>query len=317
MKWVERFGEKLYLEIGGKLLDDLHASRVLVGFKPTVKIDMLRALNGKLEVIFCISSKHITSKKVRGETGITYAEEGLRVIAELRQRGIFVSSIVVTLYNHEKVVDEFIEKLKNSGEKVYVHTYTKGYPNDVDTIVSDEGYGANPYIETTRPIVVVAGSGACSGKLATCLSQMYHEYKRGVNCGYAKYESFPIWNLPLDHPINLAYEAATADVMDVNMMDFFHKQAYGIDAVNYNRDLEIFPVMKAIFEKIAGTTIYNSPTDMGVNKIGYGIINDRIVRKASKEEIKRRYEKGIKDFEAGKITGETLDRLKEIYNKVF
>ncbi len=313
---VERFDKKLYIEIGGKLLDDLHASRVLPGFKPDVKIKMLKSLKDKLEVIFCISAKHVEQKKVRGDYGITYADEGLRIIGELRKRGITVSAIVITLYKSGELIDNFIKKLKDMGEKVYIHTFTKGYPDDVKTIVSDEGYGANPYVPTTRPIVIVNGPGPCSGKLATCLSQMYHEYKMGIKAGYAKYESFPIWNLPLNHPINLAYEAATADIKDYNMIDTFHEKAYGISAVNYNRDMETFPVLRDILYKITGEEIYKSPTDMGVNKIGYAITNDKVVREASKREIIRRYEKAKAQVAEGKETQETLDRIAEIVDEL-
>jgi len=253
---IKKFDNKLYLEFGGKLFDDLHASRVLCGFDPNAKIKLLSTLKDNAEIIFCINANDIQRNKMRADFGITYGDEVLRVIDNLREYGIYVSSIVITQFVDQSQALAFKQKLENRGEKVYIHRLTKGYPNDVDTIVSDEGYGQNPYIETTRPLVVVTAPGPSSGKLATCLSQIYHEYKRGVKAGYAKFETFPVWNLPLKHPVNVAYEAATADIQDVNMIDYFHLEAYGEKTVNYNRDLAVFPVVRTIINKITGQELY-------------------------------------------------------------
>ena len=287
----ERFGlfDRLYLEIGGKLFDDSHASRVLPGFKSDAKISMFRELKDDLEIIFCISANDIERNKLRGEYGISYDNELVKLINLSRKQGFSVNSVVVTLYKNQVSVDKFIKKLERNGVKTYIHTFTKGYPTDVDTIVSDEGYGANSFIETTKPLVLVNAPGPGSGKLATCLSQIYHENKRGVNAGYAKFETFPVWNLPLRHPVNLAYEAATADLKDFNMIDPFHLESYGDMSVNYNRDVEIFPVLKSILFRATGKDIYKSPTDMGVNMIGNCIIDNDIVEVSSKKEIVRRY----------------------------
>lgn len=286
---IKKFDNKLYLEFGGKLFDDLHASRVLCGFDPNAKIKLLSTLKDDAEIIFCINANDIQRNKMRADFGITYGDEVLRVIDNLREYGIYVSSIVITQFVDQTQALAFKQKLENRGEKVYIHRLTKGYPNDVDTIVSDEGYGQNPYIETTRPLVVVTAPGPSSGKLATCLSQMYHEYKRGINAGYAKFETFPVWNLPLKHPVNVAYEAATADIQDVNMIDYFHLEAYGEKTVNYNRDLAVFPVVRTIINKITGKELYKSPTDMGVNMAGNCIIDNDACCEASKREIVRRY----------------------------
>ena len=268
-KIKERFNlfDKLYLEIGGKLFDDTHASRVLPGFKCDSKINMFKELKNDLEIIFCISANDIEKNKIRAEYGITYDVEVLRLIDNLRKQGFLINSVVITLYNEQPAVSKFIKKLELNNVKTYIHRPTKGYPTDVDVIVSEEGYGANPYIETTKKLVLVNAPGPCSGKLATCLSQLYHEHKLGVNAGYAKFETFPVWDLPLSHPVNVAYEAATADLKDVNMIDPFHLEEYNVKAVNYNRDVELFPVLKAILNKITGKDIYKSPTDMGVNMI--------------------------------------------------
>ena len=309
LKRIETFDNKLYLEFGGKLFDDLHAARVLPGFDPNVKTKILRNLKDKLEIIFCIGAPAIEKNKIRADFGITYGNELLRLMRNLRELGLKINSVVITQYNEQPAADIFRNQLERKGEKVYIHKLTKGYPNDVDTIVSDEGYGANPYIETTRPLVVVNAPGPNSGKLATCLSQLYHEYKRGVRAGYAKFETFPIWNLPLKHPVNVAYEAATADINDRNMIDYFHLEAYGVSAVNYNRDLEVFPVVKNILSRILGTAVYKSPTDMGVNMAGYAITDDAAVQEAAKQEIIRRYFKTYNEYKQGKADLETAHRV--------
>lgn len=313
---ISKFDEKLYLEFGGKLFDDLHASRVLKGFKPDSKIRVLEKLKDKCEIIFCISSKDIERNKIRADYGTSYSQEVYRLMDRLRSVGLYVSSVVITLFEGQEKVVKFANELKARGEKVYFHTYTKGYPDDVDTIVSDEGYGKNPYIETTRPLVLVTAPGPASGKLATCLCQLYHEYKRGVKAGYAKFETFPIWNLPLDHEVNIAYESATADLNDVNMVDPYHLKAYGKYAVNYNRDIELFPVLKKIYEKISGVCEYQSPTDMGVNMAGFAITDDNLIRKVSREEIIRRYMVGKVQFLKGQINEDTLNRLKMLMSKI-
>jgi uncharacterized protein (UPF0371 family) len=302
---VEHFGGKLYLEFGGKLFDDFHAARVLPGFDVNGKVKLLAELRDQAEIIFCISAAAIEKNKIRADIGITYDLDVLRLIDSLRKRDLYIGSILITQYEGQPAADVFRKKLEMRGERVYVHRLTKGYPSDVNTIVSDEGYGANPYIETTRPLVVVTAPGPGSGKLATCLSQLYHEQKRGVRAGYAKYETFPIWDLPLQHPVNIAYEAATADLRDVNMIDPFHLQAYGTTAVNYNRDIEAFPVVRTILHRIMGEDLYQSPTDMGVNMIGRCIIDDEVCREAAKQEIIRRwykvrcaYKQGEGDIEA-------------------
>ena len=277
---VERFGGKLYLEFGGKLFDDFHAARVLPGFDLNGKVKLLWELREQAEIIFCISATAIEKNKMRSDVGITYDLDVLRLIDSLRRMDLYIGSVLITQYSGQSAAAVFRKKLEMRGERVYVHTLTKGYPSDVDTIVSDEGYGANPYVETSRPLVVVTAPGPGSGKLATCLSQLYHEHKRGVKAGYAKYETFPVWNLPLQHPVNVAYEAATADLKDVNMIDPFHLSAYGITTINYNRDIEAFPVVRTILKRIIGEDIYASPTDMGVNMIGSCITDDEAVRQA-------------------------------------
>ena len=282
---IERFGGKLYLEFGGKLFDDFHAARVLPGFDVNGKVKLLCELKDQAEIILCISAKAIEANKIRADVGITYDLDVMRLIDSLRKMGLYIGSVLITQYSGQAGADVFRKKLEMRGERVYVHTLTKGYPSDVDTIVSPEGYGANPYIETSRPLVVVTAPGPGSGKLATCLSQLYHEYLRGVRAGYAKYETFPVWDLPLDHPVNVAYEAATADLRDVNMIDPFHLAAYGTTAVNYNRDIEAFPVVRTILGRICGEDLYRSPTDMGVNMIGRCITDDAVVREAARQEI--------------------------------
>lgn len=308
--------DKLYLEVGGKLFDDTHASRVLPGFCPDVKIKMFEELKNDLEIIFCINAGDIEKKKVRAEYGITYDMEVIRLIDHLRQMGFSINSVVVTLYNNQPAADRFIEKLKRYGLKTYTHKFTKGYPTDIDTIVSKEGYGANPYIETRKKIILVNAPGPGSGKLATCLSQLYHEHERGVNAGYAKFETMPVWNLPLKHPLNMAYEAATADLKDVNMIDYFHLEKYGIQAVNYNRDLEVFPILKTILYRIFKRDIYYSPTDMGVNMIGECIVDDKVVQEASKREIVRRYFNEMCNYKTGVADADTPERVKKLMNEL-
>lgn len=286
---IDQFGDKLYLEFGGKLFDDYHASRVLPGFEPDSKLRMLLQLADQAEILIAISASDIEKNKVRGDLGITYDVDVLRLIQEYTDKGLYVGSVVITQYSGQSSADQFKTKLEHMGIKVYRHYIIEGYPSNVPLIVSDEGYGKNDYIETTKPLVIITAPGPGSGKMATCLSQLYHENKRGIKAGYAKFETFPIWNLPLKHPVNLAYEAATADLNDVNMIDPFHLEAYGKTTVNYNRDVEIFPVLNAIFEGIYGESPYKSPTDMGVNMAGNCIIDDDVCCEASRQEIIRRY----------------------------
>ena len=286
---IAQFGGKLYLEFGGKLFDDYHAARVLPGFAPDSKVKMLLQLKDQAEIVIVINATDIEKNKVRGDLGITYDQDVLRLIDAFRAIGLYVGSVVLAQYGGQSAADAFQSRLAALGVTVYRHYPIAGYPSDVEHIVSDEGYGKNEYIETTRPLVVVTAPGPGSGKMATCLSQLYHEHKRGIAAGYAKFETFPIWNLPLKHPVNLAYEAATADLNDVNMIDPFHLEAYGVTTVNYNRDVEIFPVLSAIFKEIYGCCPYKSPTDMGVNMAGNCIIDDAVCCEASKQEILRRY----------------------------
>ncbi len=286
---IASFGGKLYLEFGGKLFDDYHASRVLPGFQPDSKIRMLTQLKDQAEIVIVINASDIENNKVRGDLGITYDLDVLRLIDAFRGYGLYVGSVCMTRFAGQPSAIAFQKKLENLGMKVYRHYSIPGYPSNIPFIVSDDGYGKNEYIETTRSLVVVTAPGPGSGKMATCLSQVYHEYKRGIQAGYAKYETFPIWNIPLKHPVNLAYEAATADLDDVNMIDPFHLEAYGETTINYNRDVEIFPVLRTMFEKIMGECPYKSPTDMGVNMAGYGIIDDEATKAAAKQEIIRRY----------------------------
>ena len=317
-KIKERFKlfDKLYLEVGGKLFDDSHAARILPGFKNDVKISMFQELKNDLEIIFCINAGDIEKNKTRGEYGITYDNEVLKLINNSKKMGFSVNSVVITLYNNQVSVNKFIKKLNRNGIKTYVHTYTKGYPTDVDTIVSEEGYGANPYVETTKKLILVNAPGPGSGKLATCLSQIYHENKRGVNAGYAKFETFPVWNLSLKHPVNLAYEAATADLKDVNMIDPFHLEKYGKTAVNYNRDIETFPILKNILNKVSKKDIYFSPTDMGVNMVGFCISDNDIVEEASKKEIVRRYYNEQNNYKMGLCDEDTFKKIKLLMNEL-
>ena len=309
--------ERLYLEFGGKLVHDKHAMRVLPGFDENAKIKLLEKMSDSAEIIICIYSGDIINSKTRQDFGITYDLEVMRLIDIFRKHNLSINSVVITRYEDAPAVNTFINKLERRGIKTYKHRFTKGYPTDVETIVSDEGYGANPYIEVTKPLVVVTGPGGGSGKLATCLSQLYHEFKRGRKVRYAKFETFPIWNLPLKHPVNIAYEAATADLKDVNMLDSFHLEAYGERAVNYNRDLEVFPVVKRIIEKITGEAAeYNSPTDMGVNRVGFCIYDDEAVKEAAKQEIVRRFLIAKCDYKKGAITADSLERAELLMKEV-
>ena len=309
-KRIEQFGDKLYLEFGGKLFDDNHASRVLPGFKPDSKLDMLKQLKDEAEIIIVISSKDIEKNKVRGDLGITYDEDVLRLKGEFEKVGFYVSGVVMTHYNGQSSADAYRQRLERKGIKVYYHYTIEGYPNNVALIDSDEGFGRNDYVETSRPLVVVTAPGPGSGKMAVCLSQLYHENKRGIKAGYAKFETFPVWNLALKHPVNIAYEAATADLNDVNMIDPFHLEAYGTIAASYNRDIEIFPVLNALFEGIYGESPYKSPTDMGVNMIGFCMSDEDACCSAAREEIIRRYyyalcnlaERGSNENEVNKIS---------------
>ena len=286
---ISRFGGKLYLEFGGKLFDDYHASRVLPGFEPDSKVKMLLEMKDEAEIVIAISADDIERSKRRGDLGITYDAETLRLIDAFRGIGLYVGSVVITHYRGQKAADQFRSRLEALGIRCYRHYIIPEYPSNVELIISEDGFGKNDYIETSRPLVVVTAPGPGSGKMATCLSQLYHEHKHGVSAGYAKFESFPVWNLPLKHPVNLAYEAATADLQDVNMIDPFHLDAYGVTTVNYNRDVEIFPVLEAMFRQIYGESPYKSPTDMGVNQIGNCIVNDEVCCEASRQEIIRRY----------------------------
>ena len=307
---IEQFDNKLYLELGGKLFDDYHASRVLPGFKPDSKIMMLRRLADRAEIVIAVSAVDIEKNKIRADLGITYDDEVIRLIEAFRGLGFLVGGVVITQYAGQFNVDLLKRRLAAMDMPTYYHYPIKGYPNDVPLIVSDEGYGRNDYIETTRPLVIVTAPGPGSGKMATCLSQLYHEYKRGVRAGYAKFETFPIWNLPLKHPVNVAYEAATADLSDVNMIDPYHLEAYGETTVNYNRDIEIFPVLNALFEKVWGYSPYRSPTDMGVNMVGFCISDDEACRQAACREILRRYYAARCSFLQGHATREESDKIK-------
>ena len=306
---IKKFGGKLYLEFGGKLFDDYHASRVLPGFEPDSKIRMLQQLKDDVEIVVTICACDIEKNKVRGDLGIPYEEDVLRLIDIFRGMDLYVGSVVVTQYNGQSAADAFLKRLNALGVRTYRHYPIAGYPHNIDVIVSEEGYGRNEYIETTHPLVVVTAPGPGSGKMATCLSQLYHENRRGIKAGYAKFETFPIWNLPLKHPVNLAYEAATADLSDVNMIDPFHLEAYGVTTVNYNRDVEVFPVLRTIFESILGECPSKSPTDMGVNMAGNCIVDDEACREASYMEILRRYYTALTDRLRGKADDELVFKL--------
>ncbi|MDD6200514.1 MAG: DUF1846 domain-containing protein [Firmicutes bacterium] len=312
---LSAFGGKLYLEFGGKLYDDYHAARVLPGFRPDSKLRMLLQLKDQVEMVIAINAADIEKNKIRGDLGITYDRDVIRLIDVFRGLGLYVSSVVLTRFGGQTAAKAFQARLEGMGVRVYHHYPIEGYPSDTGRIVSDEGYGRNDYIETTRELVVVTAPGPGSGKLATCLSQLYHEHQRGVRAGYAKFETFPIWTLPLNHPVNLAYEAATADLNDVNMIDPFHLEAYGVTTVNYNRDVEAFPVLVAMFEKILGECPYKSPTDMGVNMAGNCITDDEVCREASRQEIIRRYYDALCDQKKGKATDDTVRKLELLLKK--
>jgi len=308
---VNRFNSKLYLEFGGKILFDYHASRVLPGFDPNVKMRLLQKLKDKADVILCIYAGDIEKKKVRADFGITYDVDAMKTIDDFKEWGIDIRAVVITRYENQASAMAFKNKLERRDIRVYTHKFTKGYPADVDMIVSDDGYGANPYIETSKPIVVVTGPGPGSGKLATCLSQLYHDHKLGKHSGYAKFETFPIWNMPLKHNVNIAYEAATAELRDVNVIDHFHLEAYDEKTVNYNRDVDAFPLLRKIIEKITGEpSFYKSPTDMGVNRAGFAIVDDDAVREASKQEVIRRYFRYACEYAMGLVDKGTEERLK-------
>ena len=312
---IAQFDNKLYLEMGGKLFDDFHASRVLPGFLPDSKIKMLMQLADQVEIVIVINATDIEKSKVRGDIGITYDADVLRLIDAFRGNGLYVGSVVIAQYSGQSTADTFHKRLESLGVKVFLHYPIEGYPSNIPHIVSDEGFGKNEYVETTRPLVVVTAPGPGSGKMATCLSQLYHEYRRGIKAGYAKFETFPIWNLPLKHPVNLAYEAATADLNDVNMIDPFHLEAYNETAVNYNRDVEAFPVLNAILEKISGTSPYKSPTDMGVNMAGHCIIDDEVCQEASRQEIIRRYFHTKCDLRLGRVEESAVVKLELLMSR--
>lgn len=315
LKRVDRFNNKLYLEFGGKLLFDYHAARVLPGYDPNVKMRLLRELKDQADVLLCIYAGDIERKKIRADFGITYDADALKLIDDLRSWGISVLGVVITRFEEQPAAILFKNKLERRNIPVFTHFYTKGYPTDVEMIVSDKGYGANACIETDKPLVIVTGPGPGSGKMATCLSQLYHDYKRGIKAGYAKFETFPIWNLPLKHPVNVAYEAATADIRDFNLIDPFHLDAYGERSINYNRDVEVFPVLKRILEKITGeASFYLSPTDMGVNRAGFAIIDDDVTQQAAKMEIIRRYFRYRCEYVMGFSDKETVQRV-ELFMK--
>jgi uncharacterized protein (UPF0371 family) len=314
---VKKASGRLYLEFGGKILFDYHAARVLPGFDPNVKMRLLQRLSDEAEIILCIYAGDIERRKVRADFGITYDVDAMKLIDDLREWGLAAPAVVITRFDNQPAASIFKNKLERRGLRVYTHRYTKGYPTDVDLIVSDEGYGANSYIETEKKLVIVTGPGPGSGKLATCLSQLYHEHRRNKEAGYAKFETFPIWNIPLKHPVNVAYEAATADIRDFNMIDPFHLEAYGESAVNYNRDVEVFPVLRRILERITGTdAVYKSPTDMGVNRAGFGISDDEAVREAAKQEIIRRYFRYACEYTLGLVDAETVERAELIMKEM-
>ncbi|MBN2126002.1 MAG: DUF1846 domain-containing protein [Deltaproteobacteria bacterium] len=317
MNRLDRFDNRLYLEFGGKLLYDYHAARVLPGYDPNIKMNLLKQLKDDADILLCIYAGDIERKKIRADFGITYDSDALKLIDELREWGIQVLGVVITRFENQPSATLFKNKLERNNIRVYTHRFTKGYPTDVDLIVSDEGYGANEYIETDKPLVIVTGPGPCSGKLATCLSQCYHDYRRGKKAGYAKFETFPIWNLPLKHPVNVAYEAATADIGDFNLIDPFHLESYDKKAVNYNRDVEVFPVLRRILRKIMGDApFYQSPTDMGVNRVGFAITDDDLTREAAKQEIIRRYFRYRCEYVMGFSEKETVQRV-ELFVKDF
>jgi len=306
---VAKFGGKLYLEFGGKLIYDYHAARVLPGFHPNVKMQLLQQLKDQADILLCIYAGDIERRKIRADFGITYDVDAMKLVDDLKANGLSVKAVIITRFDNQPAAVIFKNKLQHRGLTVYTHHYTKGYPTDVDTVVSDQGYGANDYVATDKPLVVVTGPGPGSGKLATCLSQMYHDHRHGLKSGYAKFETFPIWNIPLKHPVNIAYEAATADIRDYNLIDPFHLEAYGKASINYNRDVEVFPVLERILERITGmAAVYKSPTDMGCNAAGFGIIDDEVCRDAAKQELIRRYFRYSCEYVMGFVERETVQR---------
>ena len=314
---VELFNNKLYLEFGGKLLFDYHAARVLPGYDPNVKMRLLQKLKDKAEILLCIYAGDIERKKLRADFGITYDVDALKLIDDIKEWGLKILGVVITRFDDQSSAKIFKNKLERRGIKVFTHRFTKGYPTDIDLIVSEEGYGANAHIPTERPLVVVTGPGPGSGKLATCLSQMYHDYKQGIKSGYSKFETFPIWDFALKHPVNVAYESATADIGDFNLIDSFHLDAYGKPVVNYNRDVEVFPVLRRIFEKLTGSeSLYKSPTDMGVNRASCGIINDETVKDAAKQEVVRRFFRYSCEYVMGFVEKETVQRAELLMKEV-
>ena len=313
---IGKFGGKLYLEFGGKLFDDYHASRVLPGFEPDSKLRLLKELSDQAEIVFAISAKDIEKNKIRGDLGITYDSDVIRLIGTYREQGLFVGSVVITQFSGQESALLFKNRLENLGISVYIHYNIPGYPSNIPLIVSENGYGKNDYIETSHPLVIVTAPGPGSGKMAVCLSQLYQEHQRGIEAGYAKFETFPIWNLPLRHPVNVAYEAATADLGDINMIDPYHLEAYGEMTVNYNRDIECFPIVRSILAKITGDeSIYRSPTDMGVNMAGSGIVDDEACRAAARQEIIRRYYKAECDYKTGNGGAEAVERIRLLMNE--
>jgi uncharacterized protein (UPF0371 family) len=312
---LRKFAGRLYLEFGGKLMYDLHAARVLPGYDPNVKIRLLQELGEQVEIILCIYAGDIEKRKIRGDFGISYDSDAMRLIDELRHRGLSVCGVVITRYSGQSAADVFRNRLERSGVPVYLHPHTRGYPTDIDLVVSPEGYGKNDHVRVSKPLVVVTGPGPGSGKLATCLSQMYHDHRLGLDSGYAKFETFPVFNLPLKHPVNAAYEAATAELGDINLIDPYHLEAYGTPVVNYNRDVEAFPLLKRILERITGAlSPYASPTDMGVNRVGFGIVSDAVVRKASAQEIIRRYFRYRCEYVMGLVEEKTLQKVELLMN---
>jgi uncharacterized protein (UPF0371 family) len=306
---VSKFGGKLYLEFGGKLIYDYHAARVLPGFHPNVKMQLLQQLKDQADILLCIYAGDIERRKIRADFGITYDVDAMKLVDDLKSNGLAVKAVIITRFDNQPAAVIFKNKLERRGLAVYTHRFTKGYPTDVETVVSDQGYGANPYVSTDKPLVVVTGPGPNSGKLATCLSQMYHDHRKGQKSGYAKFETFPIWNIPLKHPVNIAYEAATADIRDYNLIDPFHLEAYGKSTVNYNRDVEVFPVLRRILVKIMDDPMYKSPTDMGVNCAGFGIVDDEAVQEAARQEIIRRYFRYRCEHVMGFVDKETIQRV--------
>ncbi|KXT78970.1 DUF1846 domain-containing protein [Streptococcus sp. DD13] len=313
---INQFDGKLYLEFGGKMLEDFHAARVLPGYEPDNKIKLLQEMKEEVEIVIAINASNIEQSKARGDLGISYDQEVLRLIDTFKELGIYVGSVVITQYANQPAADLFRFQLEKNGITAYFHYPIKGYPTDIDHIISPEGMGKNDYIQTSRNLIVVTAPGPGSGKLATCMSNMYHDQLNGIKSGYAKFETFPVWNLPLHHPVNLAYEAATADLDDVNMIDSFHLETYGQTTVNYNRDIEIFPVLKSMFERILGSSPYQSPTDMGVNMVGFSIVDDEAAREASKQEIIRRYYQTLVDFKAEKVSESAVKKIELLMNSI-